>query len=37
MTPFSEGEWDTFHGAIATYSEVLGGSGTQRYRELAED
>lgn len=30
------GEWDIFHGAIKTYSRVLGRRGMQCYRELAE-
>ncbi|MCU7838981.1 MAG: SWIM zinc finger family protein [Candidatus Thiodiazotropha sp. (ex Troendleina suluensis)] len=30
------GEWDTFYGAVKTYSRVLGRRGVQRYRELAE-
>ena len=30
------GEWDTFCGAVKTYSRVLGRRGVQRYRELAE-
>lgn len=28
--------WDTFYGAAATYSDVLGQSGLATYRELAE-
>lgn len=30
------GDWDSFHNAAQTYSRVLGRSGAQRYRELAE-
>ena len=31
-----ETDWDTFYNAITTYARVLGKSGIQRYRELAE-
>ena len=30
------GEWDTFHGAVKSYSRVLGKKGLQHYRGLAE-
>jgi uncharacterized Zn finger protein len=29
-------EWDTFHGAVETYADVLGEEGLETYRELAE-
>lgn len=31
------GEWDTFYGAVKTYSEVLGKKGLDIYRQLAEE
>jgi uncharacterized Zn finger protein len=31
-----EGDWDVFHGAAATYAEILGERGLARYRALAE-
>ena len=31
------GEWDTFYGAVKTYSEVLGKKGLTLYRQLAEE
>lgn len=31
------GEWDTFYGAVKTYSEVLGKKGLALYRQLAEE
>lgn len=30
------GEWDTFHNAVMTYSRILGKRGVQHYRKLAE-
>ena len=32
----SEGHWDIFDRAVATYEEVLGEDGLARYRELAQ-